>query len=206
MDKWENAQQHELQFWGDCANTLGEELKQLTYAKHMGLGYISDGNSPYNFYVGGKKIIDIGCGPVSLLLKVKDLKFGSVVLDPLLDQFPGWVLRRCLDSSLTWSNEPGESLLDGGVNKDKYFDEAWIYNVLSHTQDPEKVIKGAKRVAKRLRIFEWLEDRQNEAHIHSITKEQLDEWIGQGGGTAVLDGENECYGRAYFGVFNFDGN
>jgi hypothetical protein len=35
-----------------------------------------------------------------------------------------------------------------------------------------------------------------------ITQEQLEKWIGQKGKTKVLDGENGCFGKCFYGVFN----
>ncbi len=34
---WDDDQQWESEWWGDCVNTFAEETKQLTYAKKMGL-------------------------------------------------------------------------------------------------------------------------------------------------------------------------
>ena len=58
---WEEANKWESTWWGDCTDTVNEEIKQRTYAKKIGLSEdFSD-----------KTILDIGGGPVSLLLKHK---------------------------------------------------------------------------------------------------------------------------------------
>ena len=78
---WQEAQRWELGWWGDCTNTYGEEEKQLLYASRMGLKSFHNGKSPYNFDLDGMSILDIGGGPVSLLLKCINFRKAKVV-DP----------------------------------------------------------------------------------------------------------------------------
>jgi len=66
---WQQAQEWEFGWWGNCVNTYGEETKQLLYAARMGLTAFHDGKSPFNFDLGGASVLDIGGGPSSLLLK-----------------------------------------------------------------------------------------------------------------------------------------
>src|SRR5262245_54695488 len=89
----------EQQFWGDCTNTLGEEMKQLVYAKRMGLSFHngSDAGGPYIINMTGKAILDIGGGPVSLLLKCRGLRTG-IITDPLA--WPRWVYHRYEEAGL----------------------------------------------------------------------------------------------------------
>ena len=55
---------------------------------------------------------------------------------------------------------------------------------------------------KVLRLFEWIDIPAHEGHPHMLTKENLEMWIGQEGKTKVLDGENGCYGKCFYGAFN----
>jgi hypothetical protein len=199
MNKWMIAQKEESGFWGNCANTLNEELKQLVYAKYMGLSFTHDGNTPYNLDIGNKSIIDIGGGPVSLLLKTKPNKKERIVVDPC--KFPEWVSDRYLSADISFFD--GIKKVYKGLPKKKV-DEVWIYNVLSHTEDPEEILNWAKHVSKKIRIFEWLNDRQNDLHIQSITQADLQFWLGKVGRVVRLNGENECYGTAFYGDFDYD--
>lgn len=194
MSVWDHAQEHELQFWGSCQNTLGEELKQLVYAKYMGLTFYHDGNSPYNIDLQGKSVVDIGGGPVSLLLKCKN--FLGVVIDPC--PYPNWVVDRYKLAGIDYSRQTGENFSD--IPK---FDEVWIYNVLQHTEDPQKIIQNAKKSAKTLRIFEWIDNWTNEAHPISLTQELLDKWIGSKGNVIHLN-ENGAVGKAYYQICNIE--
>src|SRR5271169_3785444 len=76
----------EKNYWGDCTNTFLEEQKHFVQAKLMGITIKGSG-----FEGDGKRILDIGGGPVSMLLKVKNLKLG-MVCDPI--RYPDWVYER----------------------------------------------------------------------------------------------------------------
>lgn len=193
---WKDAQDWETSWWGDCTNTLGEELKQLTYARRMGLEMHHDGRSPYNIDMDGGTVMDIGGGPVSLLLKCTNLKTG-VVADPL--KVPTWVIDRYRAAGIIFVNMAGENL-KLAIGSD-VFDEVWIYNCLQHTQNPKQIIDYARSAGEIVRIFEWLETAVNVGHPHSFTAEQLDEWLDGHGRVEQLNGENNCYGKCYYGVF-----
>ena len=81
------------------------------------------------------------------------------------------------------------------------FDEAWIYNVLQHTENPKKVIENAQRVANTIRIFEWVNTGINIGHIHNLTESKLNEWLGGYGKVETFNGQWNCYGKAYYGIF-----
>lgn len=188
---WNNAQEWERQWWGTCQNTYGEEQKQLLYANRMGLRPYHDGRSPYNFDLKGASVLDIGGGPVSLLLKCTN--FFGFVADPC--RYPDWVHARYASAGIDYAQEAGEIIDFQG------FDEVWLYNVLQHTQDPEKIIRNAQRAGRIIRIFEWIETRINEGHPHSFTEQQLNGWLGGEGKTETLNGQANCWGKCYYGIF-----
>ena len=192
---WKKAQQFEKDWWGTCQNTFGEETKQFLYASKMGLKTFHDGKSPFNFDMKGKSVLDIGGGPVSLLLKCQNLKKGKVV-DPC--KFPRWVKSRYKAAGIEFEEKKGEDI------KEKGWDEVWIYNVLQHVEDPKKVIENAKKAGRIIRIFEWVEISQSEGHLHTLTEERLNEWLGGEGKTEVLKGQNTCFGKCYYGIFKGD--
>jgi glycosyltransferase involved in cell wall biosynthesis len=174
MDAWDIAQQKETAWWGDCTNTADEEAKQLKYAAFMGIdeAYRVKGSGWFYppFDMQGKSVLDIGGGPVSLLLKCTH-RGRSVVADPA--SWPAWVHDRYGAASIEYVRKPVEELDLGEV-----FDEVWMYNVLQHVQDPARVIEAAKRHAKSLRVFEWLDTEINEMHPHALSAAWLDEHLG----------------------------
>jgi hypothetical protein len=188
---WKRAQAWEIGWWGDCANTYGEEEKQLVYARCMGLVAFHDGKSPYNFDMHGKSVIDLGAGPCSLLLKCVNC-WNCKAVDPLT--FPAWIAMRYRDAGIRYEQEQAERITDTG------FDEAWIYNVLQHVEDPELVIRRAQRAAKVVRVFEWLGIADGIGHLHSLTRENLNNWLGGEGKVEQL-AEHGCNGLAYYGIF-----
>lgn len=183
----------EAAFWGDVGNTFHEEQKQIVYAMRMGLLPIWDCAHPPTFDLEGRSVIDIGGGPVSLLLKSVN-RGRSVVVDPGL--WPDWVLRRYEQCGIEFWFMEGESESMTGYS----FDEAWIYNVLQHVVDPALVISRAREIANVVRIFEWIDVDPYPGHPHRLERELLDLWLGGTGFTCNLN-ENGAVGRVYYGAF-----
>lgn len=178
-------------WWGDCANTWHEEQKQFVYAKRMGLRAEWGGAHPPTFDLEGRSVIDIGGGPVSLLLKCVNRGY-SVVCDP--GRFPAWVNARYRECAIEHWTQNAEGLSSGHD-----FDEAWIYNTLQHVHDPALVIEQARDAAKVIRVFEWIDIPPYPGHPHELTEERLDFWFGSKGFTVTLN-ESGAVGRAYYGV------
>lgn len=182
-----NDYSFEKKFWGDCANTFNEEIKQYTYAYHMGLKV-----SCYRIITERpKRILDIGGGPCSMLLKVPDLIEGKII-DPIV--YPTWTRARYEIKNIQVEYNCGENFNERG------WDEVWMYNCLQHTQDPRKIIDNCLKSAKVFRIFEWIDIPPHEGHPQMLTKQNLDSMIGIEGSTKYFNGENECFGNAYFAI------
>ena len=194
---WKKAQKWEKDWHGNCVNSLNEEQKQLVYAEKMGLVRTPTNKTPYTFDLKGISVIDVGAGPYSLLLKCVNFK-KAIAIDPLMDKFPQWILKRYDALKIIPVKASGEKL--DGVTK---VDEIWIYNVLQHVTDPKKVIDGMKKIAKTIRLFEWINTGTNIGHLHNLTKKRLDRWLGGEGKSEQLN-QSGCIGRAYFGVFKGD--
>jgi len=192
MVNWSAAQKWEAGWWGKCLNTYGEEEKQILYAHKMGLKFHHDGKSPYVINVSDKSIVDIGGGPISLLLKCVNL-YNGVVVDPLL--MPEWAQRRYISADIEVISDKAENLMRTG------FHEAWIYNCLQHTEDPELVIKRAQAAADIIRIFEWINTPSNEGHPNTLTIKKLNQWLDGEGKVEVLKGDAHCSGQCYYGIF-----
>jgi hypothetical protein len=191
MAKWKEAQSWEAGWWDNCVNTYGEEEKQIVYARKMGLRFFHNTKSPYNIDMGGRSVIDIGGGPVSLLLKCTGFVRATVV-DPL--DVPHWVVLRYEEAGIMFEQVAAEKI------EGKGYDEAWIYNCLQHTANPKRIIDNALKAAKIVRIFEWIETHVNEGHPHSFTASQLDQWLGGEGKTELLKYPT-LRGKCYYGIF-----
>lgn len=193
---WESAQKEEREWWGDCANTLGEELKQTVYARYLGLHFKQIDGLPYQIDLHGDKVLDIGGGPTSLLLKSFNFAPGTRVIDPC--EYPVWVYDRYRTHGVgVWQDQAENLSLMSGV-----YDEVWMYNCLQHVDDPELIIKNGFDVLKPggvFRIFEWIDTEINEAHPHSLTSEDFHRWTGQYGGIVHLN-ELGAVGTAYYDV------
>jgi hypothetical protein len=181
----------ETAWWGSCVQSFHEEQKQLVYASRMGLLASWYGAHPPTFNLGGRQVIDIGGGPVSLLLKGENFHH-AVVADP--GEWPQWVLDRYRAHGVDYWLAKGETLTGGP------FDEAWLYNVLTHTDDPAEVVARARALARQIRLFEWIDMEPYPGHPQRLTRELLDEWLGATGFVAELN-ESGAVGRAYYGVF-----
>lgn len=189
--EWRDHQRWEAHWWGNCANTFGEQLLQQNYAGLMGLDKLA--GPKYSFDLQGKSVLDIGGGPVSLLLRCENPGRRRVVVDPC--HFPQWVSERYRAAGIELLSMPAEEM-----NFDKEFDEAWIYNCLQHVRDPAKVIAAARKAAKVIRIYEPLEVGVHPGHPHNLAKDALDEAFGRKGLIRDYGGKpGELY---YHGVFS----
>ena len=192
--EWKKAQEFEKNWWNNCANTVGEDLKQMELAKYLGLKVVPNAYTKYRIPLNGQTILDIGGGPSSILLKCENVK--GIVIDPC--DYPSWVIGRYNECKIGYIKDKGENIKDlfeGGM-----FEEVWIYNCLQHTQDPKKIIRNAQKVGKIIRLFEWIGTGTNEGHPHEFTQKILEEWL-HGEGKVVNLSANGLYGQALCGIF-----
>ncbi len=186
--EWEHDHQtFEAAYWGDCANTYHEETKQLAYARLMGLvaGPWQGGTAWPSYDMRGQSVLDVGGGPVSMLLKCVNLG-EALVVDPC--PYPEWTLDRYSDHGVDVLKMTAEDFFaDTPSLPNETWDEAWLYNVLQHTLDPEAIVVGMVERAATVRIFEWIETDVYEGHPHSMSATALDEWVGQRGKVITLD-------------------
>ena len=187
----ENDFEFEKAFWGDCCNTLDEEAKHYVYARLMGIPlYCPGGSISCGFSVGKKSILDLGGGPVSMLLKTKQFTKAKVV-DPIT--YPKWTAERYAAHGIELQVAKAEQICESG------WDEVWIYNCLQHVDDPELILHNALQAGKIVRIFEWIDIPAHDGHPHELTRKNLYLWLGTKGNTVNLS-ESGCYGHAYFAV------
>lgn len=155
QQEWQAAQTWERDWWLNNPQQYAVEIsKSDTVAGWMGIR-----DMPYS------AVVDIGCGPFSILQRVK-VRMG-VAVDPI-DYGPlefGYKT-----AGITRLVARGEDVVLGD---DQLFDEAWIYNCLQHVEDPTLVITRAMAVAKRVRLFEWVNIPPYTGHLHMLTDELL---------------------------------
>ena len=191
------AQKWEKDWHGNCVNSYFEEMKQLIYAKRMGLRTTSSPKTPYRFQFNGESILDIGGGPYSLLLKCEGFS-SAVVVDPCV--YPDWVYARydiCEIKHIISSGEELDKVFD--LKKD-VFDEVWFYNVLEHVCNPEEIVKNAIGLGKTIRVFEWIDTYISKGHPNILTEDGLNKWL-KGEGKVETLAEGYCRGKAYYGIF-----
>lgn len=191
--EWQDLHQiYEKEGWGKCEedDVMGEERKQPVYARLMGL------NIPYN--AQGKSILDVGGGPISILLKTKNFSQATVV-DPC--NYPESIINRYKEKNIKFVNEMAENYMSP-----EKFDEVWCYNVLQHTFNPDKVLENMKKNSKGIiRIFDWVYEPVSIGHPQFITREMIenafntDGWEWESFKEEKLN-EGGCGGRAVFGI------
>ena len=204
-EEWTGHQHFELNWWTENSDTFGEEYKQThVYAPRMGLSGVQDGGRWPIYDMHGFNILDVGGGPVSLLLKTRGAGKMHIV-DPC--EYPAWTQERYEAAGIHVYRMPAEDFKV--QNAQVTYDEAWCYNVLQHTIDPEKVVAMMRRKAKLVRWFEWIDMPPHEGHPHELKADLLDQWLGDGVGyhhvedihhpATITDPKPWFIGRASFG-------
>lgn len=165
---WELAQQQERAFHcnDDGYIAVRRKFEQQKRAQYSGLMLLNEDA------IAGKRILDIGCGPESLLISVAGYAEGCVALDPLT--FTEQDEARYAAAGIERAIIPAEQFDACG----KLFDEVWIYNCLQHVQDPAKVCEVAQSATKgAVRIFEYINVPTDELHLHTLQEHVLDEYF-----------------------------
>jgi SAM-dependent methyltransferase len=155
---WEDAQAWEHAWWMDpthrAARWKREQEKQGVYAQLMDL--------PDSMRFNKKSLLDLGCGPVSLLFRTKT-SGKRVAVDPL--DFED--AKHYAQAGIERIYQKAEA-----VKLQRTFHEVWIYNVLQHVEDVAAVLAQAKKYTKQggcIRLFEWLNVGQCEGHLQNLT-------------------------------------
>jgi len=192
---WKDDQKWELDWHGNCANSFWEETKQIVYARKMGLSAtMIEGKYP-SYDLQNKSVIDIGGGAYSMLLKCVNFN-KAIVVDPC--DYPQWTVDRYKETKIQVIKNTGED-----YKTEEIHDEAWLYNCLQHTIDPEQIIKNMQSYSRIIRVFEWVDNGISIGHPHDLKEGLLNEWFG-GEGKVEQINESGCHGKVYYGVFKGD--
>ena len=145
-------------------------------------------------------VLDIGCGPLSLLLRYPTQR--GVGLDPihygdLEEEYAKKGIQRLI--------KRGEDLTE----EDGQFDEVWIYNCLQHVENPTKIIENAIKVSKMVRIFEWTFIKPYKGHLHELTPALLSDPFKQSNWTSLMSAtgllnHSGLDGNYFMGIFSKD--
>lgn len=203
-ERWSAAQVKEAGYWRNCNGAVawGEFVKHEMDAREMGL-FSDYGDECNELDMQGKSVLDVGGGPVSMTLRCYNAG-QLLVVDPC--NYPSCVERRYYRHGINFLRAAGEDLDKCELVGDT-FDEVWIYNLLQHVRDPEKIVQNAlERISPTgcLRMFEWLWIPSDECHPHTLTPEDLMKWLH--GSTTVRVGtprmvEHGCNANAFVGIF-----
>lgn len=198
-EEWEKVNDWESEWWSDCTNTFIEETKHLKVMKRIGLN-ASVRNAHLWYDLQGKSILDLGGGVVSILLKCENRGANCSVVDPILSKAPNWVIERYNTARIATIGVPAEEYAFEKVSG--VFNEVWLYNVLQHTQDPAKILKGIKSLSPiTIRIHEWLNTLPHKGHPQTITKEMIDKYLDID--LKVANGDpSEGYSFVGYGVYS----
>jgi hypothetical protein len=188
---WADAQTWERSWWMTARDQhIPEIVKNSFVAKMM---FLHSG-------VPDKTVIDIGCGPLSLLQRLP-VKAGTA-LDPihygdLEDLYKPNGIRRIIKCGEDLSVEDG------------LYDEAWIYNCLQHVKNPTLIIENALKVAKMVRIFEWTYIKPYTGHLHELTPDLLSKPFQTAGWNTLMTttgflNHNGLNGNYFMGIFSKD--
>lgn len=144
--------------------------------KEVALAEYSDAYSQYFKWLGmdqdlkGKSIIEIGCADIPALYFCENINQQSTIVEPM----PSSILDEL-------SQEIGVNLIkDCAENLDLEFEysEVWLFNVLQHVLDPDKLVENCKKWAKVVRFFEPVDQEISDCHPHAPTQEDFKRWFG----------------------------
>jgi len=119
--------------------------------------------------IAGRSVLDLGCGPAGLTLTYAPNLARAVAVDPLM--FAAEDEARYARSGVRRVVEPAETFRAPNAER---FDEAWLYNVLQHVMNPERVVETAQAHADTVRLFEWLHVPASVVHPHVLSAPRLD--------------------------------
>ncbi len=192
---WATKQDAERRFWGNAYNAaaFNEVVKQECYMRRMLLARdCGDGNG--DLHLRKRSILDVGGGPWSMLLRAIGGR-NLTVVDPF--QLPPSAARRYQLYGIRYIQARAETRPSVG-----HFSEAWVYNVLEHTESPAAVLAFAAAAAAVVRVFAWLHQGVDALHMGGVSERLILDALGKPieGGVVML-AENECFGLALAGVF-----
>ena len=171
--EWDECQKGELDSW----HWNLYERPEMRPAKNKGiivrqmrLNWDDETEEIIDPEIDGKSIIEMGAGVLGQILYVKNLKKGTAV-EPL--KFPEWVLKRYEEHNVKFVNLPSELVTLESLGEFEKYDEAWIAGVLQHVLDPTEILRNMAKIAKKVRLSEWVDMPPHKDHPWMITQEMI---------------------------------
>ena len=185
LDRWLSAQK------GEKIYHISEGIEESF--QHYRLSY-----SYYFRYLGidpdlqGKSVIEVGPGRISSLLFCKNFS-KSYVVEPT--DYDG-IDHLYLNSNIEILKQRAEECEMPKV------DEVWLFNLMQHVQDPDKLIDSCKKAAKVIRFFEPIDLPTNNEHPFSFSREDFVGYFGDCVKNYVSIGEPNFHSaNCVYGVF-----
>jgi hypothetical protein len=159
---WQQAQNYEKVFhWKKSYQDA------ISYYREFYKGYFK--------YLGietdqkGKRIIEVGPANVPALVFCEN--YGrSLIIEPM----PSERLDRITQSmNVDIIKQPAENVKVSG------YDQVWIFNLLQHVIDPEKLVENLKTMAEKIYFFEPINTKISVNHPHSLKIEDFKRWFGE---------------------------
>jgi len=111
-----------------------------------------------------KSVLEIGPAFYPALFSVQTKE--SHVIEPLFDQFPEEIKNIYNFKKINVFKNMAEELDKLNIK----VDEIWIFNLLQHVQDPEKILINSYSVSSVVRIFEPIDWPTDICHPHTFSK------------------------------------
>jgi SAM-dependent methyltransferase len=185
--RWDAAQEGELAWWAKRLRNhewkeLAGDTEDFLLHRQGGLARLqrSWGIDLMPYLGGDRLVLDLGCGPYSLLGLPR-----VIAVDPLARGYGRLVDLRA-DPRTLYVESKGESL----PFADGYFDAIWCRNVLDHVHRPAELLAQAIRVLRAGGDFVLVFDRVSEGGVHHPHGDLTADWIRtalRDSGTTVIE-------------------
>lgn len=144
------------------------QLKEINYANIDPENARKDVNIIFDYFgdresLSGKHILEVGCGTYPLSSFIDGVTITGV--EPLFDNFSDEVKQYWNDKNIKVVSQAFE---DFKAPRKKY-DEVWFFNFLQHTPNLVECVEKAKKVAKKVRVFEPINTAIDELHFNNLT-------------------------------------
>lgn len=138
-ERWRKAQGAEISFW--------RNWRQNELYKHVSLAeFWADVVCKTGGPLPGGKVLDIGCGPVSVLNFERGPDMEPIGLDPLAEAY---AKHNLIEARSGWDSIPMVGLSAERLPfADESLDHILCYNVLDHVSDAPTVIQEIRRILK----------------------------------------------------------
>ena len=166
LERWQEAQDAEQKTWNK--DTWTEDRDWYDYYRNQAIERYGSILGVSNNDLQHKSILDIGGGCTSMLPYFTNFSY-ALIVDPLgIDES---VMSLYVENNISVQRSRAEDFLDNysGV----LFDEVWIYNVLQHVLEPEKILRKLYKVTRKLRIGEPLEVPTDTHHPYRLTRDWM---------------------------------